>query len=147
MFRMDSRFLFCFVITYASISSSAYRVSDQFQLDRFIDNITSLQPDEQQPRTIQLSLTPNVYQLNITKFVRRVNALDNYILIVKGENGEVLLNCVDEGVVNISREHLQNRRMLQASMIVLDRLVFTGCVLPVYVEEVDTVVIQNCVFR
>jgi len=141
------RFLFCFVVIYTSISSAAYRVSDQFQLDCFIDNITSQQPDEQQPRTIQLSLTPNVYQLNVTKFVRRVDALDDYILIVKGENGEVLINCMDEGIVSISREHLQNRRILKASMIVLDRLVFSGCVLPVYVEEVDTVVIQNCVFR
>ena len=125
-------------------------VTNQLQLDRFLDNIT-LQREGRDSRCIHLTLTTGSYQLNITKFVHAVDLKNNDSLIVRGESSPVTMHCVaEDGTSNGSTrivENLLNRRLLNASMIVFDGLVFTGCVLPVYVEEVSTVVIRNCVFR
>ena len=79
------------------------------------------------------------------KFVHGVDLKENDSLTVTGEVSAVIINCVDDARSIL--EYLQSRRLLHASVVIFDGLVFTGCLLPIYVEEVNTVVIQNCVFR
>ena len=119
------------------------RVSNQSQLDRFLDNITSQKRDLgcRYPSYIQLSLTANTYQLNITKFVHGVDLKENDTLMVEGEGAYI--SCTGVDGVHASNLYLSIAR---ASMVVFDGLVFTGCLRPIFVEEVKTVVIQNCAF-
>jgi len=70
---------------------------------------------------------------------------ENGSLVVEGVEGIVHIICVDEP--NLSRKYLQSRRLLNASMVVFDGVMFTGCLLPIYVEQVNTVVIKNCIFQ
>ena len=35
----------------------------------------------------------------------------------------------------------------RASLVLMDGLVFTGCPVPIMIEEASSVVIQNCVFQ
>ena len=140
-----AKILFPFMLVFSTSSTllsscAAHRVANQSQLDNFLDKITR---NEQVSRMIQLSLTANVYQLNITKFVSGVK--ENGSLVVEGVEGTVHIICVDEP--NLSRKYLQSRRLLNASMVVFDGVVFTGCLLPIYVEQVNTVVIKNCIFQ
>ena len=127
------------------------QVSNQLQLDQFLDNITSQRQDRGRARCIQLSLSGGTYHLNVTKFVHGIDLKKNDSLIVRGEHGAVNIYCLVDDSANISQngisEFLQSRRILNASMVVFDGLVFTGCLLPIYVEKVNTVVIQNCVFQ
>ncbi|XP_065908085.1 uncharacterized protein [Dysidea avara] len=113
------------------------------RLDRFLDNITSQKRDSgcRYPRYIQLSLTANTYQLNITKFVHGVDLKENDTLMVEGEGAYI--SCTGVDGVHASNLYLSIAR---ASMVVFDGLVFTGCLRPIFVEEVKTVVIQNCAF-
>jgi len=127
------------------------QVLNQSQLDRFIDNLISQrQEDQGRPRCIQLSLAGGTYQLNMTKFIHGVDLKENDGLIVRGEGGAVNIQCLITDSANMSQNisgFLQSRRLLNASMVVFDGLTFTRCLLPVYVEQVNFVMIQNCVFR
>jgi len=130
------------------ISDEINQVSSQSQLDQFLDNLTLLTQDR--PRCIQLSLASGNYKLNISKFVQRLGLKENDGLIVRGEGGVVKISCLIKDVSNVFQnisEFLQSRRLFNASMVVFDGLVFTRCLLPIYVEEVNNVTIQNCVFR
>ena len=35
----------------------------------------------------------------------------------------------------------------RASLVLLDELVFTGCPIPILIEEASNVIIQNCIFQ
>jgi len=138
--------LILFCTSFTSLPCVAHRVFNQSQLENFLDNITSeSRRNEQVPRTIQLSLIANIYLLNITKFVSGVKENDS--LVVEGLGGVVDISCLEDPNANVSEEYLQSRRLLNASMVVFDGVMFTGCILPIYVEQVDAVVIQNCVFQ
>jgi len=124
-------------------------VSNQSMLDQFLDNLVS-QRQNSRPRCIQLSLASGNYQLNIAKFVERVDLKENDRLIVRGKGDVVNIHCLiknDSNVFQKISKFLQSRRLLNAGMVVFDRLVFTRCLLPIYVEEVNTVMIKNCEFR
>ena len=126
------------------------QASNQSQLDQFLDNILSQRQDQDRARCIQLSLAGGIYRLNVTKFVHGLELKEYDSLIVRGEGGVVNIYCLSIDSATMSpkmSDYLQSRRILNASMVVFDGLVFTGCLLPIYVEEVKTVVIQNCVFR
>jgi len=127
------------------------KASNQSQLDQFLDNLISQrQEDQGRPRCIQLLLAGGTYQLNVTKFIHGVDFKENDSLIVKGEGGEVNIHCLITDSANMSQnisEFLQSRRLQNASMVVFDGLMFTHCLLPIYVEKVNFVMIQNCVFR
>ncbi|XP_065907172.1 uncharacterized protein [Dysidea avara] len=56
------------------------------------------------------------------------------------ERDRAYIRCT--GVVYAS-----NLLLSKASMVVFDGLVFTECLRPIYLEEVNNVVIQNCVFQ
>ena len=129
----------------ADVIHYSERLSNQSQLDRFLDSIISRRRNSgchSSPRHIQLSLTANSYQLNITKFVLGVDLKGNDSLKVEGEGERVYICCT--GVDGV---HASNLYLSKASMVVFDGLVFTRCLRPIYVEEVNTVVIQNCVFQ
>ena len=87
-----------------------------------------------------MSLTANSYQLNVTKFVHGVDLKENDSLKMQVERDRAYIRCT--GVVYAS-----NLLLSKASMVVFDGLVFTECLRPIYLEEVNNVVIQNCVFQ
>ena len=124
-----------------------YNVSNQSELDIWLDDMTLERTQNRGPRCIQLSLTANEYQLNVTNFARGVDLMENDSLLVRGK-GSISCNSAANlfGEDSVA-DYLSSTKLSKASLVVFDGLVFTGCVLPVNVEEVDTVVIQNCVFR
>ena len=117
------------------------RVANQLDLDRFIANVTTQSQEmSRYPMCIHLSLATNFeadsYQVDLTKLVLGVSLNKNDSLRVEvAEGGRANISC--KGAMKFSK----------ASLILFDGLLFTGCAVPVYVEEVDTVVMQNCVFR
>ena len=136
-------------VTYSDVLTR--QASNQSQLDQFLDNLTSQRQQCQgRTRCIQLSLAGGAYQLNVTKFIHAVDLKENDSLIVRGEGGAVNIHCLLTDNANMSQSisgFLQSRRLLNASMVVFDGLMFTHCLLPINVEQVNFVMIQNCVFR
>ena len=147
--------LVCLTVVRVVVSSTAYcsttnfTVSNQSQLVRLLDNMTLLMKEEG-PRCIQLSLAANIYDMfAIAEFVSRVHLTILDSLVVVGEvSGMVDINC--DNVTMVSEKNYLNNtdvKIIRTSMVVFDGLQFTRCLLPIHVEEVNTVVIQNCVFR
>ena len=134
-----------FLATGTTCSSQYFeQISDQLQLDRFIDNITSWrrEPGHHCPRCIHLSLVANSYQLNVTKFVRGLDLRENDSLKVEVKGHRAYISCTD-----VDSSHASNLLLSRAALVVFDGLMFTGCFFPIYVEEVNSVMIQNCIFR
>ena len=132
-------------VTYDVLTRQA---SNQSQLDQFLDNLESQRQDDQRrPRCIQLSLAGGEYKLNMTKFIHGVDLKENDSLIVRGEGGTVSIDCLVMDSAKNILGFLRSRRLLNAFVVVFDGLMFTRCLLPIYVEQVSFVMIQNCVFR
>ena len=135
-------------------------VANQSQLDQFINNVTAASNDKGTTSNIHLSLDgDNTYTLDIVKLMNinitnsslimkskggpvEINCTTNSSLIMKSKGGPVEINCtanekLGEVVQPISR----------ASVVQMDGLVFTGCPVPIMIEEASSVRIQNCVFQ
>ena len=73
----------------------------------------------------------------------RIDLGTNGSLVITGDS--VILNCI---VNTTDLEEL--RKLLQpisrALLVLFDGLVFTRCPVPIVIEEVANVIIQNCVF-
>jgi len=133
-------------VTYSDVLTR--QASNQSQLDQFLDNLESQRQDDQRrPRCIQLSLAGGEYKLNMTKFIHGVDLKENDSLIVRGEGGTVSIDCLVMDSAKNILGFLRSRRLLNAFVVVFDGLMFTRCLLPIYVEQVNFVMIQNCVFR
>ena len=115
-------------------------ISDQTQLDLFIRN-TSLYDNS--TKCIQLSLNGSSFNVDLLQLMR-LNLGTNGSLEITGDS--VNINCS----INIT-DHVELKDMLQpiisrALLVLLDGLVFTKCPVPILIEEVSTVIVQNCVF-
>ena len=99
-------------------------------------------------KCIELSLVGNnSYTLDIVDFmnVTSFSIANNGSLIMQGMGGIVDINCVSSQ--SDLNELLQILRPISnAQLVILDELVFINCPVPVLIEEVSTVIVQNCVF-
>ena len=124
-------------------------VKSQAELDRYIDGVISFRsdPHNNDTRCIQWTLTGSAYQLDLIKLMK-ISLQQNDSLIIQGHNGTMVdIDCVG-GPSNLDEEIVEAIRPLShASLIVLDSLNIMGCPVPILVEEVSKVMINNCVFQ
>ena len=114
-------------------------VSNQSQLDQFINNVTA-SSDKGDTNNIHLSLAgDNTYILDIVKLMK-INTTDSS-LIMKSNGGPAKINCT----ASQSEQDLQP--ISRASVVQMDGLIFTGCPVPIMIEETSNVKIQDCVFQ
>ena len=140
--------LFCCLYGFVCVEVCASNVgnitiTNQSELDQFLDNATSSRRDNL--RCIHLSLEAgNSYKLDIVKFMQ-LNLEHNASLTVVGEGGGVDINCTTS-LSDLEELRKLNLSLSRASLVLLDGLVFTSCPVPIVIEEVLTVVINNCHF-
>ena len=124
-------------------------VSSQLELNQFIENVTT--NSEKKKSTINylhLSLAGGKkYLLDIVNLMK-ISVKGS--LIMKGEGGLAEISCTTDR--NDSRSDFKKLRQITkplscASLVLLDGLIFTGCPVPILIEEASNVVIQNCVFQ
>jgi len=120
-------------------------IADQQQWNEFIQNSSPLfsrSNSDDVSNCIKLSFIGKSFQLDLLQLMR-INLGTNGSLVIMGNS--VNLNCY----VNITDEE-ELRKSLQpisrALLIFFDGLVFTKCPVPIVIEEVTNVIIQNCVF-
>ena len=120
-------------------------ITNQSELDQFVEAARMNHNDN---KCIELSLVGNnSYTLDIVDFmnVTSFSIANNGSLIMQGMGGIVDINCVSSQ--SDLNELLQILRPISnAQLVILDGLVFINCPVPVLIEEVSTVIVQNCVF-
>ena len=115
-------------------------VNDQSHLDEFITNISSYSSDHV---CIELSLVGTSYKLDLLQLMR-INLGTNGSLMIMSDSS-VNINCVSN-VTDPDELRDMLQPMSRALLVLFDGLVFTKCPVPLVIEEVSTVIVQNCVF-
>ena len=70
----------------------------------------------------------------------------NSCLVMESMGGPAEINCTaSESDPEKLKEVVQP--ISRASLVKMDGLIFTGCPVPIMIEETSSVKIQNCVFR
>ena len=120
-------------------------INSQLEMNRFIANVTAYSNKRGTVDCLYLSLAGGTnYEIDIVKLLN-IN-VTNGNLIVKSKGGSVEINCTahSSDLENLTQTlHPLSR----ASLVLLDGLIFTGCPVPILIEEASNVVIQNCVFQ
>ena len=113
-------------------------VTNQSQLDKFI-NGTNVTADT------HLTLTGNnAYVLDIIKLINVYK--DSSQLIMESKGGPAEITCTaSESDPDKLKEIVQP--ITRASLVQMDGLIFIGCPVPIMIEEVNNVTIQNCTFQ
>jgi len=125
-----------------STSNWSVQVDNQAELDDFMNNTTSFTA-EIASRCIRLSLKNGTYQLDVVKMMQLKLGAEGG-LVIAGVNGTVNINCT----ANTSNlEELRNISISNVSLVSFDGLIFNSCPVPIVIEEVSVVVVQNCMFR
>ena len=121
-------------------------ITNQSELDLFV---AAARLNQDNNNCIYLSLLGNSsYTLDIVDFmnVTSFSIATNGSLIMQAMGGTVDINCVSSQ--SDLDELLQILRPISnALLVMLDELVFNNCPVPVLIEEVAVVVVQNCVFQ
>ena len=127
-----------------SASNWSVHVDNQAELNDFMNNVTSF-TGETASRCIRLSLTSGTYQLDVVKMMQLKLGTEGSLVIV-GVAGAVNINCTAS---TSNLEELRNifRPISNVSLVSFDGLIFNSCPVPIVIEEVSVVVVQNCVFR
>ena len=125
--------LICMLIA----GSTSVRVTNQSQLDKFMNgtNVTDT----------HLTLAGNnTYVLDIVKLINIYK--DSSRLIMESKGGPAEITCTaSEPDPEKLKEVAQP--ISRVSLVQMDGLIFTGCPIPIMIEEVDNVTIQNCTFQ
>ena len=121
-------------------------VTTQSQLDQFIEKVTAYNEKGNRAGYLRLSLGAGEnYQLDIVKLMN-ISLADGATLVMEGMDGAVEINCTaSQSDLEELREAL--RPISHVSLVRMDGIVFTGCPVPIMIEEVDEVEIHNCVFQ
>ena len=119
-------------------------VATQLELSQFVENVTNYTNRCNATNCLFLSLTVGgSYELDIIN-VMEVSV--NGSLVIESKDGLSEIICI-----TASSDLEELRQTLQplsrASLVLLDGLIFTGCPVPILIEEASKVVIQNCVFQ
>ena len=113
-------------------------VHDQAELDDFMEQATS-PIDTNTSRCVQLSLTGDFrYRLDIVKMMQ-IQLGTAGGLIVVGVKGPVEIDCVPN--VSDILEPISN-----TSLVIFYGLKFVKCPIPILIEEVSLILVQNCDF-
>ena len=113
-------------------------VNNQSEIDRLM---SATHDQSNTPECIHFSLTGgHTYKVNMTKMMILGT---NGSLIMESKGGQAKVNCATSSLdLDKTLQPLSN-----ASLVLLDGLVFTGCPVPILLKEASIVVIQNCLFQ
>ena len=125
-------------------SDNAYNwtvsVHDQTELDNFMEQTASFTDTS---RCIQLSLIGDIrYRLDIVELMQ-IKLGTSGGLIVVGTNSQI--DC-DANISNIEHSDRVPKPISNTSLVIFDGLTFVKCPVPIMIEEVSSVVVQNCDF-
>ena len=121
-------------------------VHDQAELDNFMEQATS-PIDKNTSRCIQLSLTGDFrYRLNIVKMMQIQLGTAGGLIIMGVNGGTVAIDCV-ASVPDMEELKRSLTPISNTSLVVFDGLTFVKCPVPILIEEVSLIVVQNCEFR
>ena len=126
---------------HAKILVASVFVTNQSQLDEFINgnviDTPNLAPD--------LTLAGNnTYVLDIIKLINMYK--DSSQLIMESKGGPAEITCTaSESDPEKLKEVAQP--ISRASLVQMEGLIFTGCPVPIMIEEVKNVTIRNCIFQ
>ena len=140
----SSDVLHCFTEEFNSTEKWNVTIHVQEELDSFVDNVTSFN-SKNMDRCIQLFLTGKNYKLDITEMMKIKIGTGGGLVIVGLTSPRVKINCVSS-VSGLKELRNILKPLSNVSLVVLDGLQFTGCPVPVVLEEVSTVIVQNCEF-
>ena len=123
-----------------SEDSTVWNISTQLELNRFMENAPTTHSDKRSSSCYHILLGGESNY--IVDIVSLMKIGTNGSLIVMSESGLAEISCTankepPQVVMSLSR----------ASLVLLDGLIFTGCPVPILIEEASNVVIQNCVFQ
>ena len=123
-------------------------IIDQLQLNQFIENVTTYTNQWNTTNCLYLSLGGGTnYELDIVKLMK-ISVSGS--LVMESKDGSTEINCtVDQKLYTYGAEQLYQtvQPLSRASLVLLDGLIFTGCPVPILIEEASNVFIQNCVFQ
>ena len=139
----------------ANVISWRISVANQSELDQFMNNVTASN-DEGTTNNVHLTLAgDNSYVLDIVKLMR-INITDSS-LVMESKGGPAEINCtanetrlrdvVQPCAANETRLRDVVQPMSRASLVKMDGLIFTGCPVPIMIEDTFSVKIRNCVFQ
>ena len=126
-------------------------IYNQKELDHFMNQFeaaTSIPPtdDSNTSRCIQLSIMGGFrYTLDIVKMMQiKLGSAGG--LIVVGMNGSVEIDCVASAFRDIEELKKIVKPISSVSLVMFDGLTFVNCPVPILIEEVSLIVVQNCDF-
>ena len=126
--------------------SGEFLVSNQSEIDQFMKTPQFYNNPSNNPVCIHFLLNPgNAYKVDMMKMMFLAT---NGSLIMKSNGGPVEIHCT-AGSSDLAGEAVNQiiQPLSRAPLVLLDGLVFTGCPVPILIEEASNVVIQDCVFR
>ena len=119
-------------------------VVTQLELTRFIENVTAYTDRKNTTNCVYLSLAGgNNYELDIVR-IMKISVNGNLIIESNGNLSEITCTASLSDLDELSQII---KPLSGATLVLLDGLVFTGCPVPILIEEASNVVIQNCVFQ
>ena len=125
---------------------SVARIADQSKLDLFMRNISLYDnPNANTTKCIQLSFVGSIrsFKLDLVQLMR-INLGTNGSLTISGNTINIYCSIIN--VTDIEELRKLLRPISRALLVLFDGLVFTRCPVPIVIEEVANVIIQNCVF-
>ena len=135
--------LFAFALFYKLLyakndCSSEILVSNQSEIDQF------MKTQYNNPVCIHFLLNGGgIYKVNMMKMMFMAT---NGSLIMRSSGGIAEINC-STGISDLEELSKTIKPLSRASLVLLDGLTFTGCPVPILIEEASNVVIENCVFQ
>lgn len=122
------------------LNSINVTITDQRQLNKLQDEILN---SSNSTKCIQLLLVGNSFELDLLLLTR----INSGSLAVIGANSVVSIHCNTTTNVTYLENRIKNLQPSSHAVLVLfDNLVFTKCPVPIIIEKVSNVIIQNCVF-
>ena len=149
LFRCDTTdpndvYLDCFNESERFNSNRNVSIRDQKELDNFVENIAT-STDGDIDRCIQLYLTGESYRLDVIKLMQVKLGTGGGLVVVGVISPQVKITCV-ASLSTLEELRSALNPISNVSLVALYGLMFSGCPVPIVLEEVSTVIVQNCNF-
>ena len=138
-------------------------INDQSDLEQLWKNETAISETimplpYDNPRNITIRMAANNYTFDIPEFLHVLNLTNGDTLTMEGLTEGSAPGAATSAATNISCVHyntssnddrsiLKNASFADVSKIVYSGLSFTGCQAPLRIENVLTVIVENCIFK
>ena len=129
----------CFNERFNFTKISNISINGQSELNHFVNNLA-----DDEDGCIQLFLTGKSYTLDMIEIMRIKLGTSGGLVIIGVTNPRVRIKCIAS--LPSLEELINSTLVANVSLVVLDGLVFTKCPVPVVLERVATVIVQNCEF-